>query len=74
MTANRSRQLAATPAGMTVTVKGEVTAVDGRKLSFRVEAWDATDKITEGTHESTVIDAAKFNARIAGKLGAGRAA
>lgn len=62
--------LAATPAGMQVRVRGELVAVDGRRLSFRVEAWDERDRICEGTHERIVIDAAKFNARLAHKAAA----
>ena len=60
--------LAATPPGMTVRVRAEVTAVQGRKVSFRAVAHDAFDCIAEGTHERHVIDAARFNARVAGKV------
>lgn len=63
--------LAATPQGMEIRVQGEVTAVEGRRIAFRVEAWDAHDKITEGTHERTVIDASRFAERLARKTGAG---
>jgi fluoroacetyl-CoA thioesterase len=59
------RHLAATPPGMTLTIKGEVLEVDGRRLTFRVEAWDGIDRIAEGFHERMVIDPVKFNARIA---------
>jgi len=59
--------LAATLPGMTLQVRGEVTAVEGRRVRFRVEAWDGMDKITEGVHERMIIDAAKFNARMADK-------
>ena len=59
--------LAATPPGMTLTIRGEVTAVDGRRVRFRVEAWDGIDKISEGEHERTVISADKFHARLAEK-------
>ncbi|HTN66135.1 MAG TPA: thioesterase family protein [Burkholderiaceae bacterium] len=59
--------IAATPPGMTLTIKGEVTAVDGRRVVFRVEAWDGIDKISEGTHERVVIAPDKFNARLAQK-------
>jgi len=59
--------LAATLPGMTLQVHGEVTAVEGRRVRFRVEAWDGMDKITEGVHERMIIDAAKFNARMADK-------
>jgi fluoroacetyl-CoA thioesterase len=50
---------------MTLTIKGEVLEVDGRRLTFRVEAWDGIDRIAEGFHERMVIDPVKFNARIA---------
>jgi len=59
--------LAATPLGMEVRVKTEITAVEGRKLVFRVEAFDEVEKIGEAVHERFVIDAEKFNARVAEK-------
>ncbi|MBM4275481.1 MAG: thioesterase [Deltaproteobacteria bacterium] len=59
---------AATPPGLTVTVSCELTKVEGRKLTFALEAHDGVDKITEGTHDRFVIDAAKFNAKMAAKL------
>lgn len=59
--------LAATPPGMVVRVRAEVTAVQGRKLSFRAVAHDEFDRIAEGTHERHVIDAARFNAKVAEK-------
>lgn len=59
--------LAATPPGMTVTVDVRLDSVEGRKLTFSVSAHDGVDKITEGTHERFVIDAAKFNGKVAGK-------
>ena len=59
--------LAATPPGMTLRIRGEVIEVDGRRVKFRVEAWDGVDKITEGMHERMIIDPAKFNARMADK-------
>ena len=56
--------LAATPPGLTVTVDVRLDTIDGRKLRFSVSAHDGVDKITEGTHERVVIDAARFNAKI----------
>jgi fluoroacetyl-CoA thioesterase len=58
---------AATPPGMTVTVRVKLENVEGRKLSFSVSADDGIDKISEGTHERFVIDAAKFNSKLAAK-------
>ena len=55
---------AATPAGFTVTVKGKLEKVEGRKLSFSLAAHDGIDQISEGTHERFLINADKFNAVI----------
>ena len=59
--------LAATPPGMTVTVNVRLDKVEGRKLTFSVSAHDDVDKITEGRHERYVIDAARFNSKVAEK-------
>jgi len=63
--------VAATPPGLTVTVKGKLEAVEGRKLSFSIVADDGVDMISEGTHDRFVINAAKFNAKMAAKEGGG---
>jgi fluoroacetyl-CoA thioesterase len=57
------RHLAATPVGMKVRARAELTALEGRKLVFKVEAWDEVEKIGEALHERFVIDEAKFVAR-----------
>ena len=59
--------LAATPPGMTVTVDVKLLEVEGRKLHFSVVGHDGIDKISEGTHARFIIDAARFNAKMAGK-------
>lgn len=58
---------AATPLGMEIRVKTEVAAVEGRKLTFRLEAFDEVEKIGEASHERFIINAEKFNARVADK-------
>jgi fluoroacetyl-CoA thioesterase len=58
---------AATPPGFTVTVRVSLTAVEGKKLTFAVEADDGVDRISEGSHERFVINAAKFNGAVAEK-------
>lgn len=58
---------AATPPGFTVTVKGKLEKVDGRKLSFALEASDGIDTICKATHDRFIIDAEKFNASVAKK-------
>ena len=64
------RHLAATPQGMPIRIRSELIAVDGRKLTFAVEAYDALEKIGEGTHERFVIDLARFEERLKKKQGA----
>jgi fluoroacetyl-CoA thioesterase len=58
---------AATPPGLTVTVRGKLEEMEGRKLTFSIVADDGVDKISEGIHERFVIDAAKFHAKTAAK-------
>jgi fluoroacetyl-CoA thioesterase len=59
--------IAATPPGLIVTVYVTLEKIEGRKLIFSVVAHDGLDKISEGTHERFIINAAKFNAKVAGK-------
>ena len=59
---------AATPPGLTVTVKVRLERVDGRKLIFSISADDGIDKISEGIHERFVIDVEKFDAKVSKKL------
>ena len=61
------KHLAATPVGMRARARSEVVAVDGRRVSFKVEAWDDKEKIGEGTHARMVVDNARFKQRIAEK-------
>ncbi|TFW16830.1 thioesterase [Massilia arenosa] len=61
------QHLAPTPPGMTLRIEGEVLEVDGRRVKFKVQAWDNVDRICEGTHERFVIDPAKFNAKVGEK-------
>jgi predicted thioesterase len=57
------RHLAATPVGMQVRARAELISMEGRKLTFRIEAWDEVEKIGEAVHERFVIDKEKFIAR-----------
>ncbi|OUN07618.1 dihydrolipoamide acyltransferase [Flavonifractor sp. An92] len=51
---------AATPVGMTVRAEAEVTAVDGRAVTFAVRAFDEAGQIGGGTHQRFVIDNDRF--------------
>lgn len=59
--------IAATPSGLTLNVNVKLEKVDGRKLTFSIVADDGVDKISEGTHERFIIDAEKFNKKMAEK-------
>ena len=61
------RHLAATPLGLQVRARAELREVDGRKLTFTIEAFDAHEKIGEGTHERMIVDPTRLIARAAAK-------
>ena len=61
------RHLAATPIGMHVHARAELTDVDGRKLTFHIHAWDDVEPIGEALHERVIIDEARFVARAQAK-------
>jgi fluoroacetyl-CoA thioesterase len=61
------RHLAATPPGLEVSARAELTEIDGRRLVFRVEANDPVEKIGEGTHERFVVDLGRLVARAEAK-------
>jgi len=65
------RHFAATPIGMRATATAELIAVDGRTLSFRVEARDEKEPIGDGSHQRVVVNVARFDARVQKKLGRG---
>ena len=64
---------AATPPGLTVTAKVELIAVEGKKLTFSVEAHDGVDLISKGRHERFVINKKKFDERVKSKSDRDRA-
>jgi predicted thioesterase len=54
------KHLAATPVGMTVKAAAELIEINGKRLTFKVEAFDEVEKIGEGIHERYIIDMKKF--------------
>jgi fluoroacetyl-CoA thioesterase len=58
---------AATPPGLEVTATVEVTAVEGRRVTFSVSAHDGVDTIARGTHERFVIDKTRFDNKVRSK-------
>ncbi len=66
------RHLAATPIGQQVRARAEVTAVDGRQVTFSVQAWDEDELIGEGTHTRFVIDLQRYLQRVTAKSAKGQ--
>jgi fluoroacetyl-CoA thioesterase len=61
------KHLAPTPLGMEVRATTEVTQVEGRKITFKLEAFDEKEKIGEAVHERFIINVEKFNQRVEAK-------
>lgn len=59
-TALSIEHLAASPVGADITAKAVVTAVEGRKISFIIEAYDNAGLIGKGTHERFVVYKDRF--------------
>ena len=62
------RHFAATPVGLNVTATAEVVGVEGRTITFRVEARDEHEVIGGGTHQRVVVDVSRFDARVQRKV------
>ncbi len=60
--------VAATPVGLQVTATAEVLRVDGRTITFRVEARDEVEPIGGGTHQRVVVSVARFDERVQRKV------
>lgn len=60
--------LSATPVGLKVWAESEVTAVDGKRIEFKVTAGDEKGLIGEGTHERFIVTDERFLAKSAKKL------
>jgi len=61
------KHMAATPLGMKVRFSTKLTEIDGSKLTFEVEGYDEVEKIGEAVHIRFIINAEKFNNRVAKK-------
>lgn len=62
-----ARHMAATPIGLTVTAKAVLTTVEGRELTFFIEAFDDKEKIGEAAHKRFIIDEERFMQKAAAK-------
>ena len=59
-TALNIQHTSATPVGLEVRAEAEVTAVEGKKISFRVVAYDEAGEIGNGTHQRFIVDSQRF--------------
>jgi fluoroacetyl-CoA thioesterase len=55
---------AATPVGLEVIANVELTKIEGKKLTFNVEARDSIDVISKGVHERFIINKEKFDNKV----------
>ncbi len=62
------KHISASPVGIEVYAISTVTSVDGRKVDFKIEAFDKAGKIGEATHSRFVLNADKFMAKAKAKL------
>lgn len=58
------RHLAPSLLGTRVEAKATLVEVDGRRLVFRIEAFDPLEKVGEGLHERYVIDTGRYQERL----------
>jgi len=59
---------AATPVGLRVTATAEVLRLEGRTVTFRVEARDDFEHIGGGTHQRVVVSVVRFDERVQRKV------
>ncbi len=67
-TALEIAHIAPTPVGMEVRAEAEVTAVEGKVITFRVRAFDEAGEIGNGTHKRVVIQSQRFLDKAYAKL------
>ena len=62
------KHLSATPVGMEVRAESKVTAVDGRKITFEIVAYDEAGEIGRATHERVIVKQDRFLEKAYDKL------
>lgn len=60
--------VASSPVGMKITCDSELIEIEGRKLVFKVEAYDEKCLIGKGTHERFIVENKKFQEKTDNKL------
>ena len=62
------QHLSATPVGLEVRAEAEVTAVEGKVITFALRAFDEAGEIGKGTHKRVIVNSQKFLDKAYGKL------
>lgn len=60
--------ISATPVGLEVRAEAEVTAVEGKVITFTVTAFDEAGEIGKGTHKRVIVNSQKFLDKAYNKL------
>jgi predicted thioesterase len=60
--------ISATPVGLEVRAEAEVTAVEGKVITFEVNAYDEAGPIGKGTHKRVIVNTQKFLDKTYAKL------
>ena len=60
--------ISATPVGLDVRAEAEVTAVEGKVITFSVKAFDEAGEIGHGTHKRVIVPVQKFLDKAYNKL------
>ena len=67
-TALNIEHISATPVGLEVRAEAEVTAVEGKAITFCVTAYDESGEIGRGTHKRVIVNSQKFLEKAYSKL------
>ena len=67
-TALNIEHISATPVGLEVRAEAEVTAVEGKVITFQVKAFDEAGEIGRGTHQRVLVNSQKFLEQAYNKL------
>ncbi len=67
-TALNIEHISATPVGLEVRAEAEVTAVEGKVITFDVKAFDEAGEIGRGTHKRVIVNSQKFLEKAYNKL------
>ena len=67
-TALNIEHISATPVGLEVRAEAEVTAVEGKVITFSLRAFDEAGEIGKGTHTRVLVNSQKFLEKAYNKL------